>query len=137
MGFKLSLILGGLLVITASASGMYIKYLSEQLSVLRGNAIVLEGKIEEQNESIKNYLENQQRHEAQLDELNAEKSEAQRAVTELRNKFARHDLNNLALMKPKLIETRVNRASAKVMENLIELTNPDMFEPKENAENSN
>ena len=128
MGFKLSLILGGLLVITASASGMYIKYLSEQLSVLRGNAIVLEGKIEEQNESIKNYLENQQRHEAQLDELNAEKSEAQRAVTELRNKFARHDLNNLALMKPKLIETRVNRASAKVMENLIELTN---------AENSN
>jgi hypothetical protein len=94
------------------------------MAVLQGNQIVLETKIEEQNASIENYLSKQKKHQAQLDNLETKRKEAERAVTELRNKFARHDLNNLALMKPKLIENRVNKASAKVMQNLVNLTNP-------------
>jgi cell division protein FtsB len=124
MGFKLSLILGGLLIASVSGSAFYIKYLHNQMAVLQGNQIVLETKIEEQNASIENYLSKQKKHQAQLDNLETKRKEAERAVTELRNKFARHDLNNLALMKPKLIENRVNKASAKVMQNLVNLTNP-------------
>ena len=137
MGFKLSLILGGLLIATVSGSAFYIKYLQNQLSVLQGNQIVLESKITEQNESIKNYLVNQKKHNAQLDVLELEKAEANRAVTELRNKFARHDLNNLALVKPKLIETRVNKASGRVMDNLINITNPNMFDKNEESVTNN
>ena len=48
MGFKLSLILGLLLV----GSAVYIKSLHSELSTLKGNQVVLEGKIEEQNASI-------------------------------------------------------------------------------------
>ena len=52
------------------------------------------------------------------------KQEAMRSVTELRNKFARHDLNNLALMKPGLIERRVNAGSKKVFDELMSITSP-------------
>ena len=128
MGFKLSLILGGLLLASISGSAIYIKYLHNQMAILQGNQIVLETKIEEQNASIDNYLSEQKRHQGQLDELAKERAAAERAVTELRNKFARHDLNNLALMKPKLIESRVNKASKKVMETLVDITNPNMFD---------
>lgn len=136
MGFKLSLILGGLLLASISGSAIYIKYLHNQMAILQGNQIVLETKIDEQNASIENYLANQKRHNAQLDALEKEKAEANRAVTELRNKFARHDLNNLALMKPKLIESRVNKASAKVMENLVDITKPNMFDKGEDDDKS-
>ena len=136
MGFKLSLILGGLLLASISGSAIYIKYLHNQMAILQGNQIVLETKIDEQNASIENYLANQKRHNAQLDALEKEKAEANRAVTELRNKFARHDLNNLALMKPKLIENRVNKASAKVMENLVDITKPNMFDKGEDDDQS-
>ena len=74
MGFKLSIILGVLLVTTISGSALYIKYLNGQV--------------------------------------------------ELRNKFARHDLNNLALMKPGLIERRVNAGSKKVFDELMSITSP-------------
>ena len=137
MGFKLSIILGGLLIASISGSAFYIKYLHNQMAVLQGNQIVLEGKIEEQNESIKNYLSNQKKHNEQLDVLAVEKAEAERAVSELRNKFARHDLNNLALMKPKLIETRVNKASGRVMDNLKKITNPNMFDKNEESVTNN
>lgn len=136
MGFKLSLILGGLLLATISGSAFYIKYLQNQMAVLKANEMILETKIEEQNASIENYLSEQKRHQEQLDVLESERKEAERAVTELRNKFARHDLNNLALMKPGLIETRVNKASKKVMDNLIDMTNPNMFD-KEDDKNTN
>ena len=137
MGIKLSLILGGLLIVSVSGSALYIKYLHNQMAVLQGNQIVLESKITEQNESIKTYLVNQERHNAQLDVLEEEKAEANRAVTELRNKFARHDLNNLALMKPKLIETRVNKASGLVMKNLVKITNPKRFDKNEESDTNN
>ena len=107
------------------------------MAVLEGNQIVLESKISEQNESIKNYLANQEKQSKQLDILEKEKAEANRAVTELRNKFARHDLNNLALMKPKLIEKRVNNASKKVMENLVDITNPNKFDLGEEDDKNN
>ena len=56
MGFKLSLILGGLLLASISGSAIYIKYLHNQMAILQGNQIVLETKIDEQNASIENYL---------------------------------------------------------------------------------
>jgi len=43
----------------------------------------------------------------------------------------------LALMKPKLIETRVNKASGRVMDNLINITNPNMFDKNEESVTNN
>ena len=128
MGFKLSLILGGLLLVTASGSAWYIDRLLDQISVLKGNQIALENSIEQQNESIKQYLAKQKQNQEQLNILTEKNREAQREVNNLKNTFAKHDLDNLALAKPKLIEKIVNKGTKQVKEDLIILTNPNQFD---------
>ena len=125
MGFKLSLVLGGLLA--ASLAGSW--FLLDQISTLKGNQIILETKISEQNESIKQYLAKQEQLSASLGVLEAEKQNALREVNKLRNTFAKHDLDNLALNKPKLVEKMVNRGTKRVIDNLVELTTVSEEEP--------
>ncbi len=128
MGFKLSLILGGLLLVTASGSAWYIDRLLDQISVLKGNQIALENSIEQQNESIKQHLAKQKQNQEQLNILTEKNRESQREVNKLKNTFAKHDLDNLALAKPKLIEKIVNKGTKQVKEDLITLTNPNQFD---------
>tara|TARA_R100001377_G_scaffold79455_1_gene57737 strand:+ start:92 stop:481 length:390 start_codon:yes stop_codon:yes gene_type:complete len=118
MGFKLSLVLG--LLLAASLAGSW--YLLEQIAILKGNQIVLESKISEQNDSIKQYLAKQEQLSASLGVLEADKQNALREVNKLRNTFAKHDLDNLALNKPKLVEKMVNRGTKRVIDNLVTLT---------------
>ena len=125
MGFKLSLVLGGLLA--ASLAGSW--FLLDQISTLKGNQIILETKISEQNESIKQYLAKQEQLSASLGTLEAEKQNALREVNKLRNTFAKHDLDNLALNKPKLVEKMVNGGTKRVIDNLVELTTVSKEEP--------
>ena len=91
---KLSLILGGLLIVTAAGSFYYIDYLNEQIGILKGNQVVLENEIEKQNESIKNYLAEQKNQQNQLDQLESDKQQAMQDVNRLRKTFANHDLTN-------------------------------------------
>jgi len=128
MGFKLSIILGGLLLVTVSGSFWYIDRLQDNISTLKGNQIALESSIKQQNESIKQHLAKQKQTQEQVNVLTAKNQEAQREVNKLKNTFAKHDLDNLALAKPKLIENIVNKGTKKVKEELIELTNPNQFD---------
>jgi len=130
MGFKLSLILGGLLVVSLAGSTYYINYLNDQIGILKGNQIVLETEIEKQNESIERYLEQQKNQQVQLNQLEADKQAAIKDVNRLRKTFANHDLDQLALAKPGLLQNKINKASARVMTTLEELTNPNQFDEK-------
>ena len=118
MGFKLSIILGILLATSLAGS----KYLFNQLSQSKANQVILESKITEQNDSIKQYLAKQEQISADMNKLEAEKQNALREVNKLRNTFAKHDLDNLALNKPGLIEKIVNKGTKQVMTDLVELT---------------
>jgi cell division protein FtsB len=118
MGYKISFVLGLLLV--ASLAGSW--YLLEQIATLKGNQMILESKISEQNESIKQYLAKQEQLSANLNALETENQNALREVNKLRNTFAKHDLDNLALNKPKLVEKMVNRGTKRVIDNLVTLT---------------
>jgi len=118
MGFKLSLVLGGLLAASLAGSS----YLFKQLSQSKANQIVLESKITEQNDSIKQYLAKQEQLSADLGLLETEKQNALREVNKLRQTFAKHDLDNLALNKPGLVEKIVNKGTKQVMNNLVEIT---------------
>jgi hypothetical protein len=51
-------------------------------------------------------------------------------VNRLRKTFANHDLDQLALAKPGLLQNKINKASARVMTTLEELTNPNQFDEK-------
>ncbi len=118
MGFKLSMILGVLLVASLAGS----KYLFDQLSQSKANQMLLESKITEQNDSIKQYLAKQEQLSADLGKLESQKQDALREVNKLRQTFAKHDLDNLALNKPGLIEKIVNKGSKQVMDDLVDLT---------------
>ena len=59
MGYKISFVLGALLLVGVTGSGFIIKDLNEQIGILKGNQVILESKITEQNDSIDNYLEKQ------------------------------------------------------------------------------
>ena len=125
---KLSLILGVLLIASLGGSFYYIDYLNDQIAILKGNQIVLETEIERQNESIKNYLEQQKNQQAQLNQLETDKQEAMKDVNRLRKTFANHDLDQLALAKPALLQSKVNKASNRVMTTLENLSNPNQFD---------
>ncbi len=131
MGFKLAIILGALLLASLAGSASYIKYLNNQMAVLKGNQVILENQIQEQNDSIDAYLKKQEQVSFQLKSMEAEKNEALREFNSLRDKFSKHDMDSLALAKPKLIETRVNNGTRKVKEALVKITDPDQFEPQE------
>lgn len=128
MGYKISVVLGTLLVVVCTGSWMYIKSLNEQIGVLKGNQVVLESKISEQNDSIDNYLEKQTEVAEKMNDLANQYNDALREAKELSSKFARHDLNDLALNKPKLIENRVNKGTKRVMNDLTALTDPNQFD---------
>jgi len=128
MGFKLSILLGGLLFISISGSAWYIDRLQDNISTLKGNQIALESSIAQQNDSIKSYLRNQKIQAEEMQILEKEKQESQREAKQLRLTFAKHDLDNLALKKPKLIQNIVNKATKKVNAELIAMTNPDQFD---------
>ena len=130
MGMKLSLILGGLLIVTAAGSFYYIDYLNEQIGILKGNQVVLETEIEKQNESIQSYLAEQENQQAQLNQLENDKRAAMEDVNRLRKTFANHDLDELALAKPGMLQSRVNKASNRVMTTLENLSNPNQFDEK-------
>ena len=125
---KLSLILGLLLIGSVAGSFYYIDYLNDQIAILKGNQIVLETEIERQNESIQNYLAEQKNQQAQLNQLEADKQEAMKDVNRLRKTFANHDLDQLALAKPALLQSKVNKASNRVMTTLEKLSNPKQFD---------
>lgn len=127
---KLSIGLGIALLLVAGGSYIWIGKLNDEIAILKGNAIVLESEIAKQNEQIKKNLEQQQKTYAQIDSLTKKNQENMREVNALKQTFARHDLDALAMAKPKLLEGKVNKATKRVFDGLIELTDPDQFDKK-------
>ena len=128
---KIALIMGGLLVATVAGSAFWIDRLQDSIGTLKGNQLVLETKIQEQNDAIKNHLAKQKQTQNQLLSLEKDKQEAMRDVNRLRKTFAKHDLDKLALAKPELMQSKINKASRRVLEALEKLTDPNQFDEEE------
>jgi len=127
---KLSIGLGIALLLVAGGSYFWIGKLNDEIAILKGNAIVLESEITKQNEQIKKNLAQQQKTYAQIDSLTKKNQDNMREVNALKQTFARHDLDALAMAKPKLLEGKVNKATKRVFDGLIELTDPSQFDEK-------
>ena len=132
---KIALIMGGLLVATVAGSAFWIDRLQDNIGTLKGNQLVLETKIQEQNDAIKNHLAKQKQTQNQLLSLEKDKQEAMRDVNRLRKTFAKHDLDKLALAKPELMQSKINKASRRVLEALEKLTDPNQFDEEDNPSN--
>jgi len=132
---QISLVLGFLLIATAGGSYFYISTQKAQIEQLQvelqtavNNQAVLESAIAQQNAQMQEQLESQIENQALISELSEANNFAREEVNQLRNTFARHDLNNLAIAKPGLIEKIVNRGTARVHQQFIDLTNPRQFD---------
>jgi peptidoglycan hydrolase CwlO-like protein len=133
MSFKLSIGLACLLVVSISTNIILLTKLDKskiELQTAINNQEVLERTIQNQNQQIKDALEKAKKTQQQIKTLNTQYSASQAQVTNLRNKFAKHNLEGMALTKPTLLQGKVNKASARVVENLTVITNPDQFDEK-------
>ena len=130
---KLAIALGVAFFVSASINAIMFAKLDKakiELQTAISNQAVLERTIQEQNEQIVKALESAKKTQAQIQNLNTQYSASQAQVTNLRNKFAKHNLEGMALAKPGLLQGKVNKATARVMVNLTTITNPDQFDEK-------
>ena len=130
---KLAIALGVAFFVSASINAIMFAKLDTakvELQTAINNQAVLERTIQEQNEQIVKALESAKKTQAQIQNLNSQYSASQAQVTNLRNKFAKHNLEGMALAKPTLLQGKVNKASARVIANLTTITNPDQFNEK-------
>mgnify|MGYP005816879699 FL=1 len=130
---KLAIALGVAFFVSASINAIMFAKLDTakvELQTAINNQAVLERTVQEQNEQIVKALESAKKTQAQIQNLNTQYSASQAQVTNLRNKFAKHNLEGMALAKPGLLQGKVNKASARVMVNLTTITNPDQFDEK-------
>ena len=125
---KIALIMGVLLLATVAGSAFWVNSLQSQIGTLKGNQMILEAKIQEQNEAIETALNNQKKAQTLMASLEKDKQEAMRNVNKLRKTFARHDLDELTLAKPELMQGKINKATKRVLENLEKLTDPNQFD---------
>jgi len=135
MGFKLSIALGIALVMLSGGFKLYYDKseaekmaMATQLQTAMDNQLRLENAIQTQNEQIEKAVENKKTSDARIELLMIANNQATEKIDELREKFARHDLDMLSLRKPGLIEKVVNRGTAAVFKELEDLTNPDQFD---------
>ena len=91
------------------------------------NQKMLEGTIEQQNENLKNTVENHELMISQVERLQKENMMAQNEVTDIRKKFSRHSMDVLSIRKPKLIENIINRGTKSVLNDLKTITDETQF----------
>jgi DNA repair exonuclease SbcCD ATPase subunit len=132
---QISIVLGFLLIATAGGSYFYINMQKAQIGQLQvelqtavNNQEVLENTIANQNTQLQEQLENQRQNQARIAELSSANNAAREEVTQLRNTFARHDMNSLAIARPESIQRIVNNGTARVHQQFVDLTNPRQFD---------
>lgn len=135
MGIQTNIILGGLLIVSLSGSAMYINLQKTQIDKLKielnvaiNNEKLLKNAIEISKAELENQLVREKLNQEKIVELTEASNEARKEVSKLRNTFAKHDLNSLAIAKGALIEKIINRGTAKVNKELADLTNPRQFD---------
>ena len=130
---KLALVIGGVLFISIMINIVAFTKLDKakiELQTAINNQAILERTIQEQNDQIVKALESAKKTQVQIQSLNTQYTQSQAQVTNLRNKFAKHNLEGLAMSKPGLLEGKINKATARVGKDLTNITNPDQFDEK-------
>ena len=93
-------------------------WLYNENQTLTENNIKLEAAIQEQQETIAQIQEQYEKQGKSLMQMSRKNAEIEAEKAEYLAIFARHNLDNLALRKPGLMENRFNKASEAVMEGL-------------------
>jgi len=129
--FGLGGILPMLLVISTLSGGVYFYYTSTQETIqqLRENNFALEAANKTNQETISRMEEAAELSKKLNKELTEKYNEAESRVNTLRDKLIDHDLTNLSLKKPGLIEKRINNGTDKAFKHLESITTIKRVQP--------
>jgi len=134
MMWQLSAVLGVGLILLGGTFKLYYDKTEAEKQALRGelqqaisNQAVLEGEIKAQNDEITRQIAREKESLQKINELTDAARVAEKEVTDMRQTFARHNLNMLSIRKPGLIEKIINKGTVKVNEELAAITDPSQL----------
>ena len=127
--WQISAVLGIALMTTGGAFKVYYdkaqaekKTMVLEIKQAAENQLILENSIKGLNDQVLQSEEDKKRAFEQINILQEANEEARAEVSNLKDKFAKHDMNVLSLRKPKLIENIINKGTKGVLNDFENLT---------------
>ena len=120
--------------IVVLASAAYFKYSQDKLAEANQAMAAEQARAESAEANLEFMQESIRRQQEALGRLADESVAIRKEQQETIDIFAEHDLKALAERKPNLIETRVNRATKGVFDELEDITDPRTYVRKEGEE---
>ena len=127
--WQISAVLGIALMATGGAFKVYYdktqaekETMALEIKQAAQNQVILENSIKSLNDQVLQAEEDKKRAFEQINVLQKANEEARAEVSNLKNKFAKHDMNVLSLRKPKLIENIINKGTKGVLNDFENLT---------------
>ena len=120
----LTMYMGIILVVVLAGSAAYFKYSQDRLAEANQKVAVETARAESAEANIKFMQESLARQQRNLGKLADESVLIRKEQQKTINIFSEHDLQKLAEAKPGLIETRVNKGTKRVFDELEEITDP-------------
>ena len=93
-------------------------YLYQQNQVLSANNLALEGAVQEQQMAMDAMKESYEKQGKALNNLVSKNAQIEQEMNQYLDIFRRHNLNQLAIAQPGMIEKRVNDATQQVFESI-------------------
>jgi|SRR6056300_1212064 len=109
-----------IIMISGLCGGGYLYYQDTQarLEAAAANIATLKSLTETQEATIKQQIEDQEKNQELLSNLQTSMSENEEYLDDLRRKLNKHNLTLLALKRPAQIEKRINDGTAKVFKDI-------------------
>lgn len=122
LGIKKYLI-GGIAIVAIAAAGfLYVQNLRSEIDTLEARSAVLSASNQTLEQTLDETVEARERQSERVSTLQQRLQESEQESNELRRILLDHDLTNLALNKPGLIERRVNDATQDVFDSFESIT---------------
>ena len=93
-------------------------YLYNQNQVLSANNLALEGAVQEQQQDMDAMKESFEKQGKALNQMRRKNAQIEEEMNSYLDIFRRHNLNQLAVAKPGMIEKRVNNSTKQVFESI-------------------
>ena len=98
--------------------GLATFYLYNQNQTISANNLALEGAVEEQQAAMTAMKESFEKQGKSLQQMMQKNAQIEQEMNQYLDIFRRHNLNQLAIAKPGMIEKRINDGTAQVFESI-------------------
>ena len=133
MGLKLAGIMGMLMIALASSFYWYYNDSQKRMAIMIENQAKMEIAVKTSEEAVQSLRQNIASVNAELTRVNTEFSAAREQNRQLASRLAEHEIGQLAVQKPALVQRVINGASTKAMRCFELLSGAELTEAEKNA----